>query len=129
MNGKVQLPLLKYAPNILHNLQNRSKHFLSNLRAYKMMFSFTSFGVKVDTSINKGSNPPTFRIKGHNHHYMGGLIPLQSQKPKFAQLYIHGTEDEINKDAFDKDMGQDKMRRDETGHDRICCSILCLEGL
>ncbi|KAK2652196.1 hypothetical protein Ddye_012052 [Dipteronia dyeriana] len=27
---------------------------------------------------------------------MSGLIPLQNQKPKFAQLYIHDTEDEIN---------------------------------
>ncbi|KAK3224806.1 hypothetical protein Dsin_004668 [Dipteronia sinensis] len=98
--SKVQLPLLKYAPDILRNLHsnvdNRSKHFLRNIRAYNMMFCFTSFGGKVDTSINKGSNPPIFRIGGQNHHSMGGLIPLQNQKPKFAQLYIHDTEDEIN---------------------------------
>ncbi|KAI9200048.1 hypothetical protein LWI28_001878 [Acer negundo] len=100
MNGKVQLPLLKSALDILHNLHNnvdnRSKHFLRNIRAYNMMFSFTSFGGKVDTSINKGSNPPIFRIGGQNHHYIGGLIPLQNQKPKFAQLYIYDTKDEIN---------------------------------
>lgn len=100
MNGKVELPLLRSAPDILSNLHsnedNRSKHFLRNIRAYNMMFSFTSFGGKVDASINRGSNPPIFRIGGQNHHYLGSLIPPDDQKPKFAQLYIHDIEDEIN---------------------------------
>ena len=100
MNGKVQLPLLKSPPVILSNLHsnadNKSKHFLHNIRAYNMMYSFTSFGGKVITLINRGFTPPIFRIGGQNHHYLGNLIPPNNQRPKFAQLYIYDTEDEIN---------------------------------
>ncbi|KAL6569893.1 hypothetical protein OROMI_014407 [Orobanche minor] len=56
--GKIQLPLLKEPPLLLRNLLNgvdpRSINYINNIRAYNMMFSFTSMGGKVDTSVNKG---------------------------------------------------------------------------
>ncbi|KAL6525550.1 hypothetical protein OROHE_015857 [Orobanche hederae] len=59
--GKIQLPLLKEPPLLLRNLLNgvdpRSTNYINNIRAYNMMFSFTSMGGKVDTSVNKGSGP------------------------------------------------------------------------
>ncbi|XP_061338762.1 uncharacterized protein LOC133285538 [Gastrolobium bilobum] len=99
-NGKVQLPLLKMPPNTLLQLHDnsiiRSQHFLRYIRTYNMIFSFTSFGARVDGSVNEGSGPYCFRVGGQVHHLIGSLIPPDSQSPKFAQLYIYDTENEID---------------------------------
>ncbi|KAL6556804.1 hypothetical protein OROHE_006680 [Orobanche hederae] len=77
--GKIQLPLLKEPPLLLQNLLNgvdpRSTNYINNIRAYNMMFSFTSMGGKVDTSVNKGRGPYVFKIQGANYHRIGSLLP------------------------------------------------------
>ncbi|KAL6517513.1 hypothetical protein OROMI_033214 [Orobanche minor] len=77
--GKIQLPLLKEPPLLLRNLLNgvdpRSTNYINNIRAYNMMFSFTSMGGKVDTSVNKGRGPYVFKIQGANYHRIGSLLP------------------------------------------------------
>ena len=60
------------------------------------MFAFTSMGGKVDKTINNGRGPYVFRISGQNFHRMGSLLPSESEKPKFAQLYIYDTDNEIS---------------------------------
>ncbi|XP_035835299.1 uncharacterized protein LOC110888420 [Helianthus annuus] len=60
------------------------------------MFSFTSMGGKIDKSINKGRGPNIFRISGQNCHLMGSLLPQDGSKPKFSQLYIYDTDNEIS---------------------------------
>ncbi|XP_012828257.1 PREDICTED: uncharacterized protein LOC105949497 [Erythranthe guttata] len=99
MSGKFQLPKIRDAPPTLNNLvfdtDRRSKHFQVNVRSYNMMFSFTSFGGKVQTSINNGSGPYTFLLHGQNYHLLGSLLPEEGTRPKFAQLYIFDTENEI----------------------------------
>ncbi|XP_019157027.1 PREDICTED: uncharacterized protein LOC109153628 [Ipomoea nil] len=52
-------------------------------------------GAKIDRTINNGSSPPIFRIRGQNFHRIGSLIPPNGTYPKFAQLYIHDTDNEI----------------------------------
>ncbi|XP_019198170.1 PREDICTED: uncharacterized protein LOC109191996 [Ipomoea nil] len=52
-------------------------------------------GAKIDRTINNGSSPPIFRIHGQNFHRIGSLIPPNGTYPKFAQLYIHDTDNEI----------------------------------
>ncbi|XP_019155261.1 PREDICTED: uncharacterized protein LOC109152142 [Ipomoea nil] len=52
-------------------------------------------GGKVDRSINNGTSPPIFRINGQNFHRIGSLLPTDGVQPKFAQLYIHDTANEI----------------------------------
>ncbi|XP_019191052.1 PREDICTED: uncharacterized protein LOC109185566 [Ipomoea nil] len=52
-------------------------------------------GGKVDSSINNGAAPPIFRINGQNFHRIGSLLPTAGVQPKFAQLYIHDTQNEI----------------------------------
>jgi hypothetical protein len=59
------------------------------------MFSFTSFGGEVVTRANDGRGPPNFVISGQNYHRIGSLIPNEGQRPKFAQLYIYDTENEV----------------------------------
>ncbi|XP_019190755.1 PREDICTED: uncharacterized protein LOC109185227 [Ipomoea nil] len=74
----------------------RSRHFLDNIRRYNNMFCFTSLGGKVDRSLNTGSVPPVFKISGQNYHLIGSLVPTEGSIPKFAQLYIYDTDNEIN---------------------------------
>ncbi|XP_019184379.1 PREDICTED: uncharacterized protein LOC109179329 [Ipomoea nil] len=52
-------------------------------------------GGKIDRTINNGTSPPIFRINGQNFHRIGSLLPSDGIQPKFAQLYIHDTENEI----------------------------------
>ncbi|XP_076960654.1 uncharacterized protein LOC143637083 [Bidens hawaiensis] len=53
-------------------------------------------GGKVDNSINRGNTPYMFRLGGENYHSIGSLLPLDGNKPQFAQLYIYDTENEIS---------------------------------
>lgn len=99
-NGRVQLPLLQLPPPVLQHLLYEkdsadSKHFQQNIRLYNMMFAFTSPGAKLDKSINNGRGPPTIRIQGQPCHRIGSMLPMPGQQPKFAQLYIYDTENEI----------------------------------
>ena len=58
------------------------------------MFSFTSFGAKIHSSINDGCDPPQFILSGQNYHRIGSLLLEKGSDPKFAQLYICDTENE-----------------------------------
>lgn len=60
------------------------------------MFSFTSSGGNVDHSINSGRGPYIYRLNGQNHHLFGSLIPDDGSTPKFCQLYIYDTGNEVN---------------------------------
>ncbi|XP_074296486.1 uncharacterized protein LOC141626705 [Silene latifolia] len=118
MQGKVELPFLKKPPATLMNLlsknDSKSKNFINNIRAYNMMFSFTSMGGKIDRTINQGRSTYTFKLHGQNYHNIGSLLPVEGASPKFTQLYIYDTEDEVsnrkraisptNPDAFDDDI-------------------------
>ncbi|KAI3821177.1 hypothetical protein L1987_08736 [Smallanthus sonchifolius] len=98
--GKVQLPEYKQAPTNLINLyrsgDSKSNFFIKSIRRYNSIFSFTSMGGKIDRSINRGSTPSIFRLSGQNYHCMGSLLPSNGSKPKFSQLYIYDTENEIS---------------------------------
>nr|KAJ0184525.1 hypothetical protein LSAT_V11C900487400 [Lactuca sativa] len=96
---KVQLPDLKNAPptyeRMFRNMDSKSKHFMKNIRRYNSMFSFTSMGGKIDSSINRGNAPYIFRLGGQNYHSIGSLLPAKGSEPKFSQLYIYDTDNEI----------------------------------
>lgn len=59
------------------------------------MFAFTSSGVKLDNLLNDGRRPPTFRIQGQSCRRFGSLLPMPGHSPKFTQIYIYDTENEI----------------------------------
>ena len=100
MKGKIQLPYLQHPPqlllNLLTDLDPRSKHFKENIRTYNSMFCFTSISRKVAKLINDGGCPPQFILSGQNFHRIGSLIPAIRSSPKFAQLYIYATQNEIS---------------------------------
>lgn len=100
LKGKVQLPLLERPPDLLLGLisgtDNRSNHFKQNYRAYNTMFSFTSLRGNVQNTINDGGGPPQFIFTGQNYHRIGSLLPEEGGVPKYAQLYIYDTQNEIH---------------------------------
>ncbi|XP_058746103.1 uncharacterized protein LOC131618973 [Vicia villosa] len=100
-NGKVVLPLLKTPPMLLKNLlsDNNNEHstnYQQNCRLYNIMFAFTSPGMKFDNRYNTGRGPPNMRIHGQSCHRIGSMMPLNGETPKFAQLYIYDTDNEIH---------------------------------
>ncbi|ONL99944.1 Retrotransposon-like protein [Zea mays] len=52
-------------------------------------------GAQIDNSVNDGHGPPLFKICGHVHHRIGSLLPPDGSSPKFIQLYIYDTANEI----------------------------------
>ena len=99
-DGKVELPLLqnplKYLERLLFDGKARdSKNYQCNIRTYNMMFAFTSAGIKLDKSINESRGPPTIRIQGQPCHRIGSLLPMLGKQPKFSQLYIFDTQNEV----------------------------------
>ena len=51
-------------------------------------------GGKQDKSVNVGRGPYCYRIQGHLHK-IGTLLPEKGKPPKFSQLYIFDTKNEI----------------------------------
>ena len=52
-------------------------------------------GGKVDRTLNDGNGSYVFRLNGQNHHQIGSLFPVDGLEPKFAQLYIRDTKNEV----------------------------------
>lgn len=97
--GEVSLPKTPQTPDYLLSLYNdeaRGRDFKRSIRLYNAMFAFTSAGGNVDHSINKGRGPYIYRLNGQNHHVFGSLIPDDGDTPKFCQLYIYDTGNEVN---------------------------------
>ncbi|XP_062014061.1 uncharacterized protein LOC133730499 [Rosa rugosa] len=95
--GRIKLEASLPTPPFLEHLldPNNGRHFRENIRAYNSMFAFTSMGAKIDETINDGSGPYIFKISGQVHHLMGSLLPIEGESPKFAQLYIYDTHNEV----------------------------------
>ena len=97
--GKVLLPKFKEAPSPLNELMDynnpASSKFKERIRVYNGMFCYTSFGAKIDNSVNTGRGPYTFRINGQSYHRVGSLLPAQDKQPKYAQLYFFDTVNEV----------------------------------
>ncbi|XP_063942349.1 uncharacterized protein LOC108207194 [Daucus carota subsp. sativus] len=96
--GQIKLPSNPPTPHYLLKLYKdpkKSRKYKNQIRLYNTMFSFTSIGGKVDHSIKNGSSPYVYRLNGQNHHLFGSLIPNDGDDPKFCQLYIYNTENEV----------------------------------
>ena len=59
------------------------------------MFAFTSMRAVVDHSVNSRPRSYVFKVNGYCHHFMGSLLPMDNKGPKFAQLYIFDTDNEV----------------------------------
>ena len=65
MEGKIELPLLSVPPDELIQLytggDQRSIHFLKNIRTFNSIFCFISMAEKIDRGVNNGTAPPIFK--------------------------------------------------------------------
>ena len=64
--------------------------FLSSIRAYNQLFSFTSMGANIIEPANPGV--PSFRIQGEVCHLIGSLLPAQGDTASYSQLYFFDTD-------------------------------------
>ncbi|GKF53833.1 hypothetical protein Tco_0160743 [Tanacetum coccineum] len=92
--GRVILPAPPDYPQYIKPLY-KNPHFMNNIRAYNQMFSMTSLGANVDNSINNGKGPYVFRISGQLYHWTGSMYPDEGAAPRFLQLYIYDTANEV----------------------------------
>jgi hypothetical protein len=98
--GKIELKMYKKTPKPLCTFLRfdgdaRSMLFLQQIRSFNSLFAFTTLGAPVDRMINNDTSPYLFKINGIVHHGIGTFLPQQGACPKFAQLYIHDTENEV----------------------------------
>ncbi|KAL3618575.1 hypothetical protein CASFOL_037657 [Castilleja foliolosa] len=93
--GAVRLPFPLYLPTSLKHLFEDSL-FMDNVRAYNNMFSMTSFGARIDDVVNDGRGPYVFKVSGQVSHWIGSICPPVGDGPRFLQLYIYDTDNEIS---------------------------------
>eukprot|EP00267_Zea_mays_P055899 XP_023155935.1 uncharacterized protein LOC111589330 [Zea mays] len=98
--GKISIPPFKPRPKPLASLARfdgdaTSRKFIRNIRQYNCLFAFTSMGAQIDNSVNDGRGPPLFKICGQVHHRIGTLLPDDGCPPRFIQLYIYDTTNEV----------------------------------
>ncbi|OIT19607.1 hypothetical protein A4A49_41443 [Nicotiana attenuata] len=85
----------------LSNSNVQTDHLLPDLNEPPLLQEFEDVDIdgdipgKVDVSVNQTKGPRTFRLSGQNYHQIGSLLPPQGSTPKFAQLYIYDTENEV----------------------------------
>ncbi|KAI5399296.1 hypothetical protein KIW84_064602 [Lathyrus oleraceus] len=98
--GKVSFSRVD-APIVLQQLfldgSAEGKHFRQHIRSYNHVVSFTSIGVHVDEKIlASGRGIYTFRAQGAFYHNIGGFYPNEGVRPRFLQLYIYDTDNELH---------------------------------
>lgn len=97
-NGQVSLPPERQPPPFLKELLSggpKTAHYKKNIRIYNSLYAFTSLGGKIDNNINRGRAPWTFKLSGQNYHLIGSICPVDGETPKYCQLYVYDTENEI----------------------------------
>ncbi|GAU41076.1 hypothetical protein TSUD_139790 [Trifolium subterraneum] len=98
--GKAELPLLIEPPEpqqhlLFDRISPDSKNYQAHTRIYNSMLAFTSPGMQLNDQHLRGKGPPTLRIQGQVCHRIGSLLPEEGEQPKFAQLYIYDTDNEV----------------------------------
>ncbi|OMO93711.1 DNA helicase PIF1, ATP-dependent [Corchorus olitorius] len=71
-------------------------------------------GAKVDGAINNSRGPYVFQTLGENYHLIGIVLPVEGKQPKYAQLYIVDTENELQNciNNFTSNASSDDVRED-----------------
>nr|GEY04570.1 helitron helicase-like domain-containing protein [Tanacetum cinerariifolium] len=78
--GRIQMQPPREPPECIKSLFE-NKHFMENIRSYNQMFAMTSFGAKIDESINVARGLYVFKISGQIYHWIGSLCPPAGEPP------------------------------------------------
>ncbi|KAL7106310.1 hypothetical protein ACP275_07G104200 [Erythranthe tilingii] len=97
-NGKIKLAPIE-VPDELYDLftsqSEEAIEFRNNIRVFNCIFSFTSFGVKLDKELASARRGVyTFRAQGMVYHNLPRLNPNENGPSNF-QLYFVDTENEV----------------------------------
>ncbi|XP_071739257.1 uncharacterized protein [Rutidosis leptorrhynchoides] len=92
--GRIDLPREEEPPAIFVQLLS-NKNYVDNIRAYNQMFSMASYGAQIDDTVNSGRGPYVFKISGQVYHWFGSLCLEEGNPPRFLQLYIYDTVNEV----------------------------------
>ena len=96
--GKIELSKLRDPPpllrDLLSNRHEKSRNYIEYIRAYNMMYAFTSMEGFQDNFVNNGCGLYTYRLGGNNYHRVGSLLSNPGESAKFSQLYMFCSEDE-----------------------------------
>nr|GEW89449.1 DNA helicase [Tanacetum cinerariifolium] len=79
--GRFQMQRLRKPPDYIKILF-QNKHLMENIRAYNQMFAMTSFGAKIDESINARRGSYVFKVSGQIYHWIGSLCPPAGEPPR-----------------------------------------------
>ncbi|GJW23899.1 hypothetical protein Tco_0037710 [Tanacetum coccineum] len=60
------------------------------------MFGMTSLDAHIDESVNIRRGPYVFKILGQLCHWIRSLCPSEGELPRFLQLYIYDTDNEVD---------------------------------
>nr|GEZ02806.1 DNA helicase [Tanacetum cinerariifolium] len=78
--GRIQMQPPREPPEYIKSLF-QNKHFMENIWAFNQMFAMTSFGEKIDESINIGRGSYVFKVSGQIYHWIGSLCPPVREPP------------------------------------------------
>ena len=53
-------------------------------------------GATIDRSLEGTRGPNLYKICGQVHHCIGSLLPSKDESPKFAEMYIYDTANEVD---------------------------------
>lgn len=97
----MSLPIFRQPPlSVLANLfrlngDSRCNNFLRKICQYNCLYAFTSMGARIDQAINRCGGPYVFQICGQVYHRIGSLVLCANSPPRFVELYIYDTENEV----------------------------------
>ncbi|RPA99190.1 hypothetical protein L873DRAFT_1907772 [Choiromyces venosus 120613-1] len=95
--GKVELLLFPDPPEQLWHLftseSRESTHFRQRIRSYNNVLSLTSLGTTETPYQQNDGGVYSFCIKGALYHNHGPLLLEDGERPKFAQIYVHDSQD------------------------------------
>ncbi|GJR10183.1 hypothetical protein Tco_0792835 [Tanacetum coccineum] len=89
VGGRIYMPPIPYPPAFIQQLLINT-HFMKHIRAYNQMFAMTSFGAKIDNSVNKGKGPYHFgglNEDGLNLEIVEGLIHVLDEHNGLVRLF------------------------------------------
>ena len=102
-------------PEVLEDLLDNNKQFVSNSRRYNNALALASNGLK--EIIPPGSRfHPNVKIQGKVYHRIDPLTPGLGAERSFAQIYIHDSEfdqeDELNRRMAVSSKGSNKLNKE-----------------
>ncbi|XP_074377572.1 uncharacterized protein LOC141719090 [Apium graveolens] len=76
------------------NMERNNKSNKNNSPTFSLCCKMDGGG-KIDHKINNGGAPYCFKVKGQNLHFLGSILSADVESPKFYQVYIYDTENEL----------------------------------